>query len=119
MSLPCTSTQRSGDPTGESLMITFASLRSSCLVLSLGLLAIGCAAEASTSDGPGSSVEALTNSKVKLPAGDPCRGVLAPLALGLAEGSVGLPYASAVTVSLTSETDTRLYTVSVAQGAAT
>ena len=61
-----------------------------------------------------SSADAISHSKVKLPIADECRDVLAPLALGLAEGAVGLDYAKSVTVSLTSATDTRLYTVTAA-----
>lgn len=86
------------------------------LGLGLGLLA-GCAA-APADGGPASSEDAISLSKVKLPANDPCRDVLAPLALGIADGAVGAS-ANAITVSLTSETDTRLYTVSVARGAQT
>ncbi len=89
---------------------------SSLLVLStaFGLLA-GCAAPTSESEpeSPASSEEGLASSKVKLPKGDDCRDVLSPLALALADGAVGTSYTKSITVSLTSETDTRLYTVLV------
>lgn len=55
-------------------------------------------------DASTSSADAISHSKVKLPIADECRDVLAPLALGLAEGAVGLDYAKSVTVSLTSAT---------------
>lgn len=110
------SAARCPDETLENLMSSFASVSS--VVLAFGLLAMGCAAEAESPASPAEvSADALSSSKVKLPAGDTCRDVLAPLALGLADGAFGLSYANAITVSLTSETDTRLYTVAVTQGA--
>lgn len=63
------------------------------------------------------SAEAISASKVMLPRTDECRDVLAPLALGLADGGVGLDYATSITASLTSETDTRLYTISAVSSA--
>ena len=88
--------------------------------IALGLLSLSffaCAAPASNDSSESASESAISDSKVKLPANDVCRDVLAPLALGLAESAVGLKYAKSITVSLTSETDTRLYTVSaVADG---
>ncbi len=75
----------------------------------------GCAAEtAPTSEPVGESADAIAASKVKLPSGDPCRDVLGPLSLGLADGARGLAYTSGITVSLTSAADTRFYTVSIA-----
>lgn len=84
--------------------------RTALALLALSSFAfVACAAP--SSDDASSTEAAISDSKVKLPAGDPCRDVLAPLALGLADSAVGLDYAKSVTVSLTSETDTRLYTV--------
>lgn len=84
--------------------------------IALGLLSLSFFACAAPSpepvSGPSASEAAISDAKVKLPAGDACRDVLAPLALGLAESAVGLEYAKSITVSLTSETDTRLYIVS-------
>jgi hypothetical protein len=83
--------------------------------LALPFLALAACAEPEATTA--SSSEAIHDSKVRLPATDECRDVLAPLALGLAESAVGLRYAKSITVSLTSETDTRLYAVSaVADG---
>lgn len=83
--------------------------------LALGLLPLAFFACAEPpGDASTSSADAISHSKVKLPIADECRDVLAPLALGLAEGAVGLDYAKSVTVSLTSATDTRLYTVTAA-----
>lgn len=88
--------------------------------IALGLLSLSlfaCTASSSESEPAAGTSTAISDSKVKLPAADECRDVLAPLALGLAESAVGLEYAKSITVSLTSETDTRLYTVSaVADG---
>src|SRR5262249_36529991 len=88
---------------------------SSLFVLALGLFAAGCAAttDSGSADDPDDTAMALSNSKIQLPKNDPCRDVLAPLALGLADGSVGLDYAKSIAVSLTSKTDTRLYTVAI------
>src|SRR5262245_22425946 len=85
-----------------------------CALFVLGTAATtGCAVETAASEPEiGESADALAASKVKLPAGDPCREVLAPLALGIVESSQGLAYTSSITVSLTSETEVRLYTVS-------
>jgi hypothetical protein len=88
---------------------------SSLALLALPFVAFACAEPDPTTTS--SSEAAISDSKVKLPANDECRDVLAPLALGLAESAVGLRYAKSITVSLTSETDTRLYAVSaVADG---
>ncbi len=95
-------------------MLSFKSLALVSLVLGLGAFGAGCAAQA---DEPTevAAAEAVSASKVKLPAGDACRDVLAPLALGLADGAAGLAYTKAVTVSLVSETDTRVYVVDIAR----
>lgn len=84
----------------------------SALLLALAL-PVGCAGVAAESSDD-SSEDALTNAKVKLPAKDQCRDVLAPLALGLAEGALGLDGTKSITVSLTSETDERDYVVVIA-----
>lgn len=86
-------------------------------LLTLPFLALACSSavaegDASSTDGSGRAEAAISDSRVKLPANDDCRDALAPLALGLADSAVGLADAKAITVSLTSETDTRLYTVS-------
>lgn len=81
------------------------------------VLGTGCAAaiEAAPESEEGQTdTQALAASKVRLPAGDPCRDVLGPLALGLADGAVGLAYTKGIAVSLTSETETRTYTVEIA-----
>jgi len=75
----------------------------------------GCSAEVRPTD-VGESDDALVTSKVVLPSGDPCRDVLAPLSVGLADGAGGPT--TGITVSLTSAADTRLYTVSIAGGRA-
>ncbi len=83
----------------------------SCLALAA---ASGCAATLDpAASEPAAQGEDLKLSSVKLPAGDPCRTVLGPLALGLADGAIGLSYAEGVTVSLTHETEIRTYSFSV------
>jgi hypothetical protein len=82
-----------------------------CAFVVLGI-ATGCTAETDFAPEVSETDDALRAREVKLPAGDPCRDVLAPLALGLADGAHGLAFTSSVTVSLTSETESRFYTVS-------
>src|SRR5690349_20379926 len=91
-------------------------LRSSLLGLVLVAFASGCAVETASSEpAPEESTSDLSLSKVKLPLNDPCRDVLAPLAMGLADGAAGLPWTKSITVSLVSETEYRSYVAAVAR----
>lgn len=76
------------------------------------LLATACSS-AAPADGSGPSESDLTAEDVQLPAEDKCRDVLAPLARGLAEGSIGRTNTLRVDVTATSETEVRDYAVRV------
>jgi hypothetical protein len=77
------------------------------------LLASGCSVEASAP--ASSSEEQLLAADLKLPQNDSCRRVIAPIAVGLAQGAVGLHDTTGITVSRTSQHDVSNYTVVVDQ----
>jgi hypothetical protein len=78
----------------------------------LAVVAMGCATQSSSP--PAGATQDLESAKVLLPTGDTCRGVLAPLAAGLAEGALGK--SSTATVSLVSSTYVRDYVVRISNG---
>jgi len=92
-------------------MRLFASLSSLAPLLAASLLLAACAGEAAEAD-LAADESAATAARVKLPEDDRCRDVLGPLALALGDGASG----AAVTASLVSSTEVRVYALSVARG---
>jgi hypothetical protein len=94
-------------------MATSFDFRASIFLVAFASTAAACFADGGASESIAAGTDALTPAKVFLPESDACREVLAPLALGLADGAAGLAFTQRIDVSLTSETDTRLYAVAI------
>ena len=84
-------------------MTSLISFRAISILVAGGLLSMGCSASAGAEpDATQASTEALAAAKIAIPAGDPCREALVPLAIGLADGVYGVQETQAITVSLKS-----------------
>ena len=90
-----------------------ASFRSVAVTAAACFALAACRAEPHQPPTAAAASEVVEGHEVLLPAGDPCRPVLGRLALGLAEGAVGLENAERVVVTATAEDYYRHYAVAV------